>query len=516
MFSKNDLKQFDSRNILLDTIEQQIKNFEKGFPFAQLSRPATLGDGLTQLSLKTTDRLVDYYDQRMSYIKVVKFVPASGAASRMFKALFEYLEEAGKKDHIELLHANKGFNSPFNFIQNLKKFAFYTDLKQTLIKQGHDPEEVISNNDYVKIIDHLVNEKGLDYGNLPKGLLKFHSYDSNDRVSLEEHLVEAATYTSKKGDTAYIHFTVSPEHMEKFKQKVEEVIPYYANLFKVTFDVSFSIQKPSTDTIAVDMNNQPFRETDDTILFRPGGHGALIENLNEIDADLIFVKNIDNIVPDRLKPETIKYKKAIGGLLLELQQQCFSYLEILDENKLSSSLILEIEEFAKNKVNIDLPKNFHTLSQTKKQNLLFQLLNRPIRVCGMVRNEGEPGGGPFWVKNSSGQVSLQIVESSQIDMGNEEQKKHLNAATHFNPVDLVCGTKDYKGNAFDLRKFIDPETGFISIKSKNGKNLKAQELPGLWNGAMANWITLFVEVPIITFNPVKTINDLLREQHQEG
>ncbi|MCD4720334.1 MAG: DUF4301 family protein, partial [Desulfobacula sp.] len=353
----------------------------------------------------------------------------------------------------------------------------------------------------------------LDYGKLPKGLLKFHRYEHSNRVALEEHLVEAAMYGVSKNKKAYVHFTVSPEHLEKFKTQVDQVKDEYEKLFDITFEISYSVQKSSTDMIAVDMNNEPFREKDGSLLFRPGGHGALIENLNDLEADLIFIKNIDNVVPDRLKEITTTYKKVIGGLLLKLQSKTFEFLKELEKSE-STNLIEKIEAFAQSDLNIKIPNGFNELGPDEKKSFLFRHLNRPIRICGMVKNEGEPGGGPFWVKNSKGEVSLQVVESSQVNASDEEQMKILQSSTHFNPVDLVCGTRNYKGESFDLHEFIDPETGFISIKSKDGKNLKAQELPGLWNGAMADWITIFVEVPIITFNPVKTVNDLLRPQHQ--
>jgi hypothetical protein len=325
-------------------------------------------------------------------------------------------------------------------------------------------------------------------------------------------LVEAAKYGVSKNNIAAIHFTVSPEHLDKFKAQVDKVKNLYENQFHIAYDISFSVQKSSTDVIAVDMNNEPFREHDGSLVFRPGGHGALIENLNDLEADLIFIKNIDNVVPDRLKETTIQYKKAIGGLLLKLQSKIFDYLKGLEKIE-NSGLAQKISDFAQSELNINFPEDWGNRSNAEKKSFLFQRLNRPIRICGMVKNEGEPGGGPFWVKNPKGDISLQVVESSQVNTKDAEQLKILQSSTHFNPVDLVCGTKDYLGNSFDLHQFIDHETGFISVKSKDGKNLKAQELPGLWNGAMADWITVFVEVPIITFNPVKTVNDLLRQQH---
>ncbi|MBM3436819.1 MAG: DUF4301 family protein, partial [Bacteroidetes bacterium] len=442
------------------------------------------------------------------------FVPASGAASRMFQALFNFLEKATTPDLAkEEITKDKGFNSVSNFFSNLRKFAFYKDLQGAFMDNGDNLEERLVQKEYTIIIEWLLTEKGLNYGKLPKGLLRFHSYPNGERFSFEEHLIEAIRYGKSEGNDASIHFTVSPEHLKLFEDQVEKASKHYENLLGVKLNYSFSVQKPSTDTIAVDPDNLPFREDDGMLLFRPGGHGALIENLNDLDAGIVFIKNIDNIVPDRLKDETVKYKKVIGGLLLKLQLSVFAYLEEL-ENGAESGRCDKIADFARTQLNITFPDGFLQFTPDKKKELLIHYLNRPIRVCGMVKNEGEPGGGPFWVKNSRGEISLQIVESSQIDMKNSDQVQVLKQATHFNPVDLVCGIVNYKGEHFNLTEFIDPETGFISEKSKNGRALKAQELPGLWNGAMADWGTLFVEVPTITFNPVKTVNDLLRPQHQ--
>jgi hypothetical protein len=313
-----------------------------------------------------------------------------------------------------------------------------------------------------------------------------------------------------------IHFTVSQEHMEKFNSLIALVRPYYENMFDIRYDIQFSVQKPSTDTIAVDMDNSPFREADGSLVFRPGGHGALIENLNDMEADIVFIKNIDNIVPDRLKSETYKYKKVLGGLLIKLQEKIFDYLKKMEQKPVPDPLITEISQFCVDSLAMKLPERFGKMEQKQQYQILQAFLNRPIRICGMVRNEGEPGGGPFFVENIHGEVSLQIVESSQINMKDAGQVSILKSATHFNPVDLVCGIKDYKGKKFDLHKYIDQDTGFISVKSKDGRQLKALELPGLWNGAMADWLTLFVEVPLATFNPVKIVNDLLREQHQNN
>jgi hypothetical protein len=514
MLKQKDLDQIQDKGISVERINKQIDNFKKGFPYANLIKPAIIADGIIALSKKETDDLAIFYQSEIKDKKVVKFVPASGAASRMFKALFEFFENTPDPKQDEFINKDKSFNSPYNFIDKIKDFAFLEDLNQAMSKNGIDLESALEEKNYKIIINYLVNNIGLGYGNLPKGLLKFHKYPNNSRVAMEEHLVEAAQYATSGNKIAKVHFTVSPEHMDKFKSEINMVRKIYEKNLGVKFDITFSIQKPSTDTIAVDMNNNPFREIDGSIVFRPGGHGALIENLNDIDGDIVFVKNIDNVVPDSLKPETVLYKQAIGGMMIKLQNQSFEYLQSMEKDLLTETEIEHIAHFMVNDLNVDLPHNYSELSIEEKQDYLFYQLNRPIRICGMVKNEGEPGGGPFWVKNSKGEISLQIVESSQIDQNNPKQKSIMDHSTHFNPVDLVCGLKNFKGEAFDLRKYVDPETGFISIKSKNGRDLKAQELPGLWNGAMANWITLFVEVPVITFNPVKTINDLLREQHQ--
>jgi len=349
---------------------------------------------------------------------------------------------------------------------------------------------------------------------LPKALLHFHLYPDGPRRAFEEHLVEAAHYAADKKGVARVHFTVSPEHQQEFEEAVESARTKYENHFGIHFNISFSQQKSSTDTMAVDMDNEPFRNEDGSLLFRPGGHGALIENLNDLKGEIIFVKNIDNIVPDRLRDTTYLYKKVIGGLLFRLQEKAFYYLDKLEEGNLSDEELDEIKTFAREQLNIFIPVAYEGYEKIEKIDFLFNKINRPMRVAGMVKNEGEPGGGPFWVVNEQDEWSLQIVESSQMNLKDAEQQKIVSGATHFNPVDLVCGVRDYQGNPFDLREFVDPQTGFISVKSKDGRELKALELPGLWNGAMADWITLFVEAPLVTFNPVKTINDLLRPQHQ--
>ena len=435
---------------------------------------------------------------------IVKLVPASGAASRMFKNLFEFL---GADYHTPKTDFEK------KFFDHIHSFAFFNDLNAACMDNtGKTIDALISEKNYKPVVANLLEAAGLNYGALPKGLLKFHRYADGVRTPLEEHLVEGALYAAGKTGKVNVHFTVSTEHRELFTKLVEEKVAVYAKKYGVEFNVSFSEQKPSTDTVAADMENNPFRDNG-KLLFRPGGHGALIENLNDLDADVIFIKNIDNVVPDRLKDDTVTYKKLIAGVLVTLQKQAFKYLELLDGGKYTHAQLEEIIRFLQQDLCCRKP-DLKDLEDAELVIYLRQKLNRPMRVCGMVKNVGEPGGGPFLAYNSDGTISLQILESSQIDMNDAAKKEMFEKGTHFNPVDLVCAVRDYKGNKFDLVKYVDKATGFISYKSKGGKDLKALELPGLWNGAMSDWNTVFVEVPLSTFNPVKTVNDLLREQHQ--
>ncbi len=514
MFSTRDIDQISAKGTDLQVIEKQIRHFITGFPYVRLERPATAGDGIIRFDNDEMKFYQSFYDQNTTGKTIVKFVPASGAASRMFKHLFEFREKYAPGAHGDALFLNKqDFNSIHYFITHIEKIAFFKDLSDLTSASGHHLEKCLTNKEFNVIIDHILAENGLNYANLPKALLKFHRYADGSRTAAEEHLVEAAAYARDATNIARIHFTISPEHQAKFTQLFARVREKYENAFGVQFDISFSIQKPSTDTIAVDEMNQPMRNPDGTLLFRPGGHGALLENLNEADADLVFIKNIDNIVPDHLKGTTIEYKKLLGGYLLFLRGQIEKYLKLLRKSTDIENNIQEIADFARKKLFLDLPSDFNNQKPSSQVACLIDCLNRPIRICGMVKNEGEPGGGPFWVRGDDGKLSLQIVESSQIDMHNPAQKENAEHSTHFNPVDLVCSTRNYDGSAFDLREFVDENTGFISLKSSGGTTLKAQELPGLWNGAMAKWITVFVEVPIITFNPVKTVNDLLRTEH---
>jgi hypothetical protein len=391
------------------------------------------------------------------------------------------------------------------FFRNFEKFPFNDEISGV--------ENLLSSKSYDKILDRIINENELGYASLPKALIKFHRYPEHSRTAFEEHLVEALEYAKDSKNIARIHFTISPEHRKAFAEFTTSVRSRYETS-SCQLNITFSEQKRSTDTISLSLNNEPFRDNAGRFLFRPAGHGALLENLSESGGDIVFIKNIDNVVPDRLKQETILYKKLLAGYLLQLQKHTFYYLHRISQNDLSGGELNDAFEFAKNHLHVVFPEKIESLRDAEKVKILFDKLDRPIRVCGMVKNQGEPGGGPFWIKETDGTISLQIIEKNQIDTELPEQKKILESSTHFNPVDLVCGIRDYKNEIFDLRRFSDPHTGFISLKSRDGNSIKAMELPGLWNGAMAHWITVFVEIPLITFNPVKTVNDLLRPEHQ--
>ena len=477
MFTEKDLQQIEKHGLTPDAVERQLENFRRGFPFLKVVRAASPGDGVMVVGDAEAAAAVARYEREADRLGIVKFVPASGAATRMFKELFEFVNEGKRGKGIDTL------------LDNIGRFAFWPELKAVLPPDADDKATV-----------RAIVKDGLGYGQKPKGLVTFHAYPEGARKAVEEHLVEGAQYAAA-GGRVRIHFTVSPEHRADFEALMAEKVPLYERRFGVHYDIAFSEQKPSTDTVAVNPDNTLFRTDAGALLFRPAGHGALIENLNEIDADLVFVKNIDNVTTDARRGDTVTYKKVLAGLLLELQERSFEYIRALDTG---GAELADIARFIRERLCVKLPGSYDSA-------VLRAVLDRPTRVCGMVRNEGEPGGGPFWASNADGTQSLQIAESSQIAPADQPLMK---AATHFNPVDLVCGVRDSKGRKFDLRRYTDPATGFISSKSSGGRELRAQELPGLWNGTMSRWNTIFVDVPITTFSPVKVVQDLLRPQHQ--
>ena len=506
MLTFNDTLQLKQKNLTKKQIDEQLDFFVKEFPFLEIKASATVEKGIMKLDNSEIQEFILLWDEYLNGgNKIVKFVPASGAASRMFKDLFSFL--------------SADYDIPTSdfekkFFDGISHFAFYQTLNAVCEKnEGKGIESLMAEGNYKVVVSNLLDSKGLDYGSLPKGLLLFHDYPTGARTAMEEHLAEGAMYAKGKDNKVVIHFTVSPEHLPLFEKLVKDKIPEFEKKFSVHYEISFSTQLPNTDTIAVDLANAPFRDAKGLLVFRPGGHGALIQNLNALDADVVFIKNIDNVVPDRLKDETVKYKKVIAGVLVSLQKRIFHYLHLIESGDYTHEQIEEMIYFLQDDLCIKNPETKY-LEDVELVLYIKQKLMRPIRVCGMVKNVGEPGGGPFFTVNQDGTVSLQILESSQIDMNNSEAKKVFETGSHFNPVDLVCALKDVNGRKYNLPDYVDKNTGFISKKSKDGRDLKALELPGLWNGSMSDWNTIFVEVPIETFNPVKTVNDLLRPQHQ--
>lgn len=508
MFTSEDQLMLSKRGITEAQVLEQLECFKKGFPYLSLDSPASISRGVIKADEADVEVAADDWNAYLqTNHRIVKFVPASGAASRMFKNLYEFLNGGHDEPVTDFEHV---------FFDHIEFFGFYAALNDKCVElYGKDIAALMAECHHRQVVAALLNPEGLNFGQLPKGLLLFHLYeDSSVRTPLEEHLVEGALYAQDANKNVHVHFTVSPEHRELFKAKVASVVTRYEQEFGVKYDITFSEQKASTDTVATDIHDELFRDTDGSLVFRPGGHGALIENLNDLDADVVFIKNIDNVVPDRLKDDTVTYKKLLAGILVSLQSQAFAYLRRLDEGNCTDEELQEMVAFLQEKLYCIHPA-IETLKGDVLAAYLKKKLDRPMRVCGMVQNVGEPGGGPFLAYNADGTVSLQILESSQIDMDNPVKKAMFLEGTHFNPVDLVCAIKNYKGEKFDLPKYVDKSTGFISSKSKGGRSLKALELPGLWNGAMSDWNTVFVEVPLSTFNPVKTVNDLLRDQHQK-
>ncbi len=509
---RKELAKEDKLEISIEAIIQQVEIFERGIPFVKLERCCTTGDGIKILTEGVHVKLIKLFEQALGKGRVTKFVPASGAASRMFKSLLYALNE---KKEVNGSHLKNGdtVSDVNKFLKNLSIFAFYDDLKAAINSAGKKIEDLLVQNDAAEILKYLLTPYGLNYANLPKGCIKFHKYPDGSRTAFEEHFVEALNYSTDANGIAKIHFTISPEHEQVVNNLFDKLVrKYEADGQKINVSVSF--QSPSTNTVAVTADNKPFRDNGGKILFRPGGHGALLNNLDELRGDIVMIKNIDNVVSDHLKGETHRYKKILGGYLVELQSKIFSFLDALDNCKSDKSLIDEIHRFIISELEMVVKPRFSSMNDQEKRKYLFEFLNRPVRVCGMVKNAGEPGGGPFWVKVEPGNVSKQVVETTQIDLSSPEQKKIFKSATHFSPTDFVCGLRDYKGNNFNLFDFVNPSAGLITKKYFNGRQLKALELPGLWNGGMYYWLSVFVEVPDVTFNPVKEVNDLLKPEHQ--
>ena len=507
MLSDKDLKTLQERGIAVSTLDEQLAHFASGFPYLKLQGSATVGHGIIAPDDELCHRAVERWDQYLADGgEVCKFVPASGAASRMFKALFSFVNSE---------ETTAPADSPVGqLLSRLGELPFKGELDAVLSAQtGKTSDDLLAEGRQKEIIAAIVGKEGMNYGGLPKGLLTFHKYaDGTTRTPVEEQLVEGAQ-TAAVGGKVKIHFTVSADHQKLFDAKFSRAIPAVEAKTGMKFDVSTSVQKPSTDTVAANPDGTPFRDEQGNMVFRPGGHGALIANLSDIDSTVVFIKNIDNVVPDTHREATVKYKKIIAGILMLVHDDIARYLEILNAGTYNIADLDAMYSFCKDTLCIHAPE-YDKMDTAAKAAWFKAKFNRPLRVCGMVRNEGEPGGGPYIAYNPDGTASPQILESTQIDKNNAASMAMMSKATHFNPVDLVCYIKDTEGKPFDLPKYVDPATGFISEKSLGGRELRALELPGLWNGAMADWNTVFVEVPVLTFNPVKTVNDLLRPMHK--
>lgn len=520
-FSDADRQQMASLGIDIAQVLEQLQFFSKTETPTRLSRPCTLGDGIRSIGGKEAEKYLALHGEAAGQGRFMKFVPASGAASRMFQSLLQiyYLPQFLEKDELyKRVGQGVAIACDFmRFMEHLDRFAFVGDLREALDRDGLSLEDLARHGQFRTLLEYLLTERGLNYGALPKALLKFHSYPGGCRTAFEEHLAESVFFLGGGRSRCKLHFTVPPEHRPGFGALLEKVGRWYERRYDTTFDVCFSSQKPSTNTIAADMKNLPFRDRFGRLHFRPAGHGALLENLNDLRADLVYIKNIDNIVPDRLKERVSHWKKVLGGYLVSVQQQVHSFLREMHRTVShpdSGQILREAAVFAERELLVGLPGGFDAWAEDRKRDFLIARLDRPIRVCGVVPNAGEPGGAPFWVEEESGNVSLQIVEKAQVDLTSAQQEKIWKSSTHFNPVDIVCGTRDFRGKPYDLRKFVDRNAVLISKKSKDGTDIRALELPGLWNGSMAHWTTVFVEVPPGTFNPVKSVYDLLRPEHQ--
>ncbi len=511
MFSEKDIQQITTNGLTVNQVNSQINIIKSGMSYSSLVKPATIGDGIVKLDHKRYKYLIDVFEKKRDDINIVKFVPASGAATRMFKFLFTFLKAINTGETFDA-YADK--NEDINiFEKGLKDLPFYKHVVDKVKASNIDIETLSTAEKCIKFVETILNEDQLNYSFFPKGLLPFHKYKTHVATAFEEHLYEASQYASSNGK-ANLHFTVSKKHKQMFDETLNDIITRVEKITSTNFNISFSFQNSSTETIALKIDNSFYRNDNGELLFRPAGHGALIENLNTLDYDLVFIKNIDNTTVLEQNEKLSDYKKVMAGIVLEVQEQAFSFLHRLENKLVSNQDIDAVCTFLSTKMNVEINASFQNFDTKQKTEYLFDKLNRPLRVCCMVKNEGQPGGGPFWVKDNSGEVSLQITEFAQIDFDNDSQKQIAHKATHFNPTDLVCGVKNYKGEKFNLMEFVDPNAAFITMKTQNGTDIKALELPGLWNGSMAHWNTIFVEAPLETFNPVKTVNDLLNPAHQ--
>lgn len=479
-------------------VRKQILLYKNKSKTLSLNRECKIDDGIYQISSSRKKRLIQYYEQYQKKNKIIKFVPASGAASRMFA---HWHNLAQQKDTVSISDKNA-------FFRDLRKMPFFP-----LLEKDEKARNLLKNKNIKELLKFILSRDGLNLTDKPKALILSHRYSETDmRTPLEEHLYEAGSYCK---NVCRVHFTISPEHRKSINEKIKEVKKRYEKEWNVKYKIDLSFQSRATNIIAVDHYNKPLRDSEGKLIFRPGGHGALLDNLQKLNADLIFIKNIDNIVPEKLCGKIIPYKKMLGGLALQTRDQIFEILRRMEKEKINLEQLNVIAKYCTEKINIVFPPEFYSSTLQKRKKIIFSLLNRPLRVCAMVRNTGEPGGGPFWVEEGNKTQTLQIVEYAHVNKNNSSQSQIWSRAKYFNPVDIACCTKNYQGKKFDLKKYVNKDTYLITSKTEKGKNIKVQEMPGLWNGSMHYWNTIFVELPLITFNPVKTIYDLLRPQHQK-
>mgnify|MGYP001164740087 CR=1 FL=1 len=512
-FTKEDIKQIKEKGLDVKTVENQLLHFTDIKSKVSLYASATIGDGIVKLSKEKYKHFATFFDNHKQTKSIIKFVPASGAASRMFKSLYSFLDNYDIRKETINCYVNRTKSVDlFLFFVAAEKLPFHDEVFEALKKYYPKFKSMSLDKRRLLFVELLLSKKYFNFGEYPKGLLPFHNYRTHITTAFEEHLVEASQYAAVDGK-ATLHFTISNQHQKHFFEHFASIKNIIESKTNSSFDISYSFQDPKTDTIATTMDNKPFK-IDGKLLFRPSGHGALLHNLNAINADLIFIKNIDNVMMQHCMDEMMYYKTILGGYLLKIQSKAFDYAHQLDQIEISEEEIHEIANFLSDQMNVHISSEFEKYANQYKIEYLKSRIHRPIRVCGMVKNEGEPGGGPFWVKHENGELSLQIVEMNQINTKSESQNKIVKSATHFNPVDIVCGVKNYKGQKYDLKQFIDAKTHFVAIKNKYGKKLKTLERPGLWNGGMAHWNTIFVEVPLHTFSPVKKVEDLLKAAHQ--
>jgi len=518
LFTEADLEQMEKLGITIEEARRQLAILEKGQRWATLERPCTTGDGIAIVDSEDQERLISRWQEGADKGRLSAFLPASGAATRMFAFLqrirnqVERVTLGGTADKFG--QASDDYREFRVFLESLEEFAFFEPLAAVMGKEGTSLQEKLQLGIYNDILDFLLEPRGLNYSSLPKALIPFHRYSEHYRTALEEHLVEAVSTVRDQKQRCRVHFTVAPGNQAEVETHGREAAAKYSERLGVQYELGFSIQSPATNTLAVDLDNKPFRKLDGNLLFRPGGHGALLQNLNQLEGDIVLIKNIDNVVTDERRDLVVLHQQILTGMLLEVQQEIFNYLTLLSSGSLGVNDLQEVLDFVVQRLNPSMEKHFLGYGEKEKVARIFRLLNRPLRVCGMVVNRGDPGGGPFWVREASDRLSLQVVEQAEIDRGSPEQVAILESSTHFSPVQIVCGLRDFQGESFDLRQFADPGAVFVSRKTDEGRELKALELPGLWNGGMAYWNTIFVEIPEETFNPVKTVNDLLRPGHR--